>query len=293
MHRAAVRVASRWAADEFYDKNSNNPNVWTYEPDLSRPVSNDSDINDGRLRLTWQATPKVKVGGLYVQQTARNWPSMNDTTGAAVPGTSLIAYEVSPYHYFPVERQVTADVTSPITNRLLFDGAVKTQCRAGDPRSGARTEPGDDQRAGAVERASVPLAASVYINRPSYVYYYRAAVSYITGAHSLKVGDRRHLRPERRAPTGTSNPVSYRFNNGVPNQITMRALPIDFRVNIDHQFGAYVQDRWTIDRLTLNAGLRYDWFAEQLSSADDRARAARAGTGFPIRRHRRACRCTT
>ena len=57
-----------------------------------------------------------------------------------------------------------------------------------------------------------------------------------------------------------NNPVSYRFNNGVPNQITMRALPINFRVDIDHQFGAFVQDRWTIDRLTLNAGLRYDWF---------------------------------
>ncbi len=71
-------TSSKWMADEFYDKNANNPNVWTYQPDLSRPVSNDSDVNDGRLRLTVQAAPKVKVGLLYVQQTARNWPSILD-----------------------------------------------------------------------------------------------------------------------------------------------------------------------------------------------------------------------
>jgi len=78
-------------ADEFYDKNANNPNVWTYQPDPSRPVSNDSNVNDGRLRLTVQAAPKMKVGLLYVQQTARNWPSILDVTGA--PGGTLLAAE--------------------------------------------------------------------------------------------------------------------------------------------------------------------------------------------------------
>ena len=52
-------------------------------------MSNDSDVNDGRLRLTWQAAPKVKLGGLYVQQTARNWPSIRDTQGATAPGHDL------------------------------------------------------------------------------------------------------------------------------------------------------------------------------------------------------------
>jgi hypothetical protein len=73
-------TSSKWMADEFYDRNANNPNVWTYQADLSKPVSNDSDVNDGRLRLTVQAAPKVKVGLLYVQQTARNWPSKQALT---------------------------------------------------------------------------------------------------------------------------------------------------------------------------------------------------------------------
>jgi hypothetical protein len=250
-------VASRWAAGEFYDKNFNNPNVWIYDPDLDRPVSNDSDVNDGRLRLTWQATPKVKIGGLYVQQTARNWPSVRDAQGRGT-GATLTAYEASPYHYFPVERQVTGDLTSPLTNRLLLDAAVKHAVERAirDPAPGLSPEMISviDQATGREYRAR-----STYINRPSYVLYYRAALSYITGAHSFKVGAGDIFGYFNQRDWDT-NPLGYRFNNGVPNQITMRAFPVDFRVDINHQFGVYAQDRWTIDRLTLNLGLRYDWF---------------------------------
>lgn len=249
-------TSSRWMSDEFYDKNFNNPNVWTYEPDLTRPVSNDSDVNDGRLRLTVQAAPKVKTGLLYVQQTARNWPSILDTTGS--PGSTLVAAEAGPYHYFPVERQVTADFTSPLTNRLLIDGAVKSTyeraIRNPIPGLNAAMINVLEQSTGRQYRAR-----QFFVNRTSTVYTYRAAVSYITGAHSFKVGvdDIFGHTAER---DWDLNPVSYRFSGGVPNQITMRAYPIEFVSDVNHQFGAYVQDRWTIDRLTLNAGLRFDWF---------------------------------
>jgi len=66
-------VSSRWAADEFYAKNGFAPNVWKYDPDFSRPVSNDSQLRDARLRLTWQALPKLKLGGQYVDATSLIW----------------------------------------------------------------------------------------------------------------------------------------------------------------------------------------------------------------------------
>jgi hypothetical protein len=246
---ARYAITSKYAAGEYYDKNFNNPNVWTYEPDLSRPVSNDSDVKDVRLRLAWQATPRVKVGGSYQQQTASNYPS---TVSAA------LAYEATPKHYFPIERQVILDVTSPLTNRLLIDGAImhKVERAIRDQVDGLSPLMINvlDQATGRQYRAR-----DQYINRPSFQYVYRAAVSYITGAHAFKFGagdifghfDQRDF---------DNNSVSYRFNNGVPNQITMRALPVQFRVDVDHQFGAYAQDRWTFDRLTVNAGLRWDWF---------------------------------
>ena len=254
---ARYAVTSRYAAGEFYDKNFNNPNVWTYEPDPSRPVSNDSNVKDARLRLTWQATPRVKIGSSYQQQTARNWPSVRDANGAAA-GVTAIAYEASPYHYFPLERQVAADLTSPLTNRLLIDGAIMHKVERAIRNPVPDLSP---QMIGVLDQATGRQyrAKDTYINRPSYQYVYRASVSYITGAHAFKVGlgdivghfDQRDF---------DNNSVSYRLSNGVPNQITMRAYPLNFRVNVAHQFGGYVQDRWTMNRLTINAGLRHDWF---------------------------------
>jgi hypothetical protein len=246
---ARYAVTSRWAAGEFYDKNFNNPNVWIYEPDLSRPVSNDSVVKDARLRLSWQAAQKVKIGGSYQQQYAENFPS---TVSAS------LAYEATPFHYFPVERQVMTDVTAPLTNRLLVDGAIMHKVE----RAIRDQVPGlsplminvAEQSTGRQYRAR-----EAYINRPSYQYTYRGSVSYITGAHAFKVGFG-DINGHFNQRDFDNNPVSYRFNNGVPNQITMRALPVDFRVDVKHQFGAYAQDRWTVDRLTLNLGLRYDWF---------------------------------
>jgi hypothetical protein len=157
-----------------------------------------------------------------------------------------------------VERQVTIDTTSPLTNRILLDGAfkyaVERAIRDRIPGLNPEMIAVLDQATGREYRAR-----SQYINRPSYTHYYRASVSYITGAHSLKIGVA-DIGGYFNQNDYDNAPVSYRFNNGVPNQITMRALPIIFRVDVDHQWGAYVQDRWTVDRLTLNLGLRHDWF---------------------------------
>jgi hypothetical protein len=240
---------SRWVAGEYLDKNFNNPNVWLYEPDLSQPVSNDGDVKDGRLRISWQAASNVKIGASYQQQTACNCPRDINSTRA---------YEATPKHFFPLERQVLTDVTSPVTNRLLIDGAImhKVERAIRDQVPGLSPLMINvlEQSTGRQYRAR-----DSYINRPSYQYVYRAAVSYITGAHSVKVGagDISGYFSER---DFDNQPVSYRFNNGVPNQITMRAYPIEFKVDVDHQFGAYVQDRWAVNRLTLNLGARWDYF---------------------------------
>ena len=63
---------------------------------------------------------------------------------------------------------------------------------------------------------------------PSFTY--RAAATYVTGSHAFKFGfnnTQGHLDEYNY----TLNNLSYRFNNGVPNQITERAFPY----RVDHQ----------------------------------------------------------
>jgi hypothetical protein len=197
--RAAARLrrASRRASST--DRNFNNPNAWTWEPDPSRPVSNDSDINDARLHVTWQALPKLKVGGLYVQQTARNWPSVRDANGITAAGTTLYAYEASPYHYFPLERQVTVDAASPVNNNLLIEGAAKHSverairdfaCRA-SARSMVNVL---EQSTGRL----VPFARNLH--QPSELHVLLSGIGLLHhGRPRVQGRRRRHLRPLQRA----------------------------------------------------------------------------------------------
>jgi len=51
------------------------------------------------------------------------------------------------------------------------------------------------------------------------------------------------------------------FNAGVPFQAVILNTPVRFRDNLDADFGIYAQDSWALDRLTLNYGLRWEYFA--------------------------------
>jgi len=82
---------------------------------------------------------------------------------------------------------VTADFTAPLTNSLLVDGAVKTTFERAirDPIRDLNPAMINvlEQSTGRQYRAR-----QFFINRTSDVFYYRAAISYITGAHSFKFG---------------------------------------------------------------------------------------------------------
>jgi hypothetical protein len=94
----------------------------------------------------------------------------------------------------------------------------------------------------------------------------RGSLSYVTGAHSMKTGFM--YVAAKHAPLNTTNDAHliYTFANGVPNSLTMYADPRESDNRLT-EFGMFVQDRWTINRLTLSGGLRYDymhsWFPGQ------------------------------
>jgi hypothetical protein len=89
--------------------------------------------------------------------------------------------------------------------------------------------------------------------------------SYITGSHALKVGWDFGWNNQADPNFSVDSPLAYRFNNGVPNRITLNATPFT-NTSYDTEQSPYVQDKWTIDRLTMTAGVRYfhfsSWYPE-------------------------------
>jgi hypothetical protein len=85
---------------------------------------------------------------------------------------------------------------------------------------------------------------------------YRASVAYVTGAQNMKVGIETYNNiSTRNYQRGDS--LQYRFNNGVPNQITMLLSDFTEEARVQN-IGIFAQDRWTVRRFTLQGGIRYE-----------------------------------
>ena len=92
----------------------------------------------------------------------------------------------------------------------------------------------------------------------------RAAISYITGAHSFKAGFVWGINDEKHNLGNVqegAQQVSYRLNNGQPNLITLYAYPLRTIFHTDSDSGIFVQDKWTLARLTASFGVRYEYYS--------------------------------
>ena len=109
-------------------------------------------------------------------------------------------------------------------------------------------------------------------------YTWRASVSYVTGAHNLKIGyGGVALVSDLQNHTNDLNLV-YTVNNGTPISLTQTLLPFTTSYRTRNA-SLYVQDQWTLGRMTLQGALRFDrnwsFSPEQTIPAD----------GLPARRH--------
>jgi hypothetical protein len=86
---------------------------------------------------------------------------------------------------------------------------------------------------------------------------FRASAAYVTGAHNLKVGYQGAYQVATGTVVSNSNLIAYRFNQRSPNQFTIR-LPDWQTSDRTVQHSAFIQDQWTVNRLTLQGALRYD-----------------------------------
>ena len=88
----------------------------------------------------------------------------------------------------------------------------------------------------------------------------RASLSYVTGSHNMKFGYQGGFGNPSQTYQNFTQVVQVRTSNGVPNQLTQtisvgpdtkyirNLIPTNF----------YAQDQWTLNRLTVQGGVRYD-----------------------------------
>ncbi len=256
--------ADNFVAGMYFNANANQPNNFQYARDLSRQAILHQDQQIFQARVTYQANPKNKFGVTFDQEAY---------CGCPFGVTATVAPDGAQDRRFPNQRFITADWTSPVTNRLLLEasgihrierwGNMHLQTGKGDnvdaivPGITSVTDTGNPVTRGNLTYRS----AAQFNNSWNWNIHYRFAASYITGSHNFKVGfNNAYLHHENTNYTDPTTPYSYNFIGGVPTSLTYRITPNAIKVNVDYDMGVFAQDRWTVGRWTLMGGIRFDAF---------------------------------
>jgi len=262
--------AARWTKTQnyvggmFYNVNEGIENIWVYQADLNRPAFVNAYQRSLNTRLTWQADEKNKFSFFADDQGRCQCANVTATT----------APEASIEIKYPVQRMATVAWTAPRTNRLLLEarGGIRKEnykynaMEADDPRKRLITVTEQSSVNGAPANIQYHgggiggvTATQPYQNTYGRNYDVLFTASYITGSHAFKIGGSDTIVVRDESLDDNIYHVSYRFNNTIPNQIRERSTPYTKAQRQPAGVGLFVQDKWTMNRVTMNLGLRFDY----------------------------------
>ena len=107
-----INLTANYAAESFANANANNPALWTYVADPNERGYNQTSSKGGELRLTWQASPRNKLGFSYVEQVNCQCPQNV---------SALTSFEAGTRGEQTPQRKFVVVYTAPLTARLLFE----------------------------------------------------------------------------------------------------------------------------------------------------------------------------
>ena len=256
-------AARRVAAWQFAANNQENltPNTLFYEPDFSNQARLAKNAWDRSLRVTWQvnAKNKLNISGLF-DGTCSCWSAVTRNRRPEAAYSSQHAI-----------RWTQVGWTAPVTNRLLFsvkgnyawdqqeiapwEGTLTTTIPVADASTGFTHGSNPNFGSTAQSRDGVSLHTGLRFD---------ASATYVTGSHTLKVGVMNTSGSLGQDGVGPVTDVSYRFACAqpgcAPQRITQIATPDTWESSVSLNMGVYAQDQWTVNRLTLNLGVRLDVF---------------------------------
>jgi hypothetical protein len=264
--------STRTTAGVYANQNAGNPNAWLYVPDTTQPEYSDRTWENATGRITWQLTPRNKIGGFWDEQAV-----CRQCTGATsgITDPTRVSPEAVGVGATKPLRVQQATWSSPVTSRLLMEaGFGSTYYGWGnferDPNPTLDLTRVVEQCAGGcADNGGIPnltYRSQDFGTNYTGDYTWRFSVSHVTGSHSLKIGYLGTVMTDYRTWSTNNTNLTYRVNNGVPNQLTESVSP--FINNGDAGFNAvFGQEQWTLGRVTLQGALRFDratsWFPTQ------------------------------
>ena len=228
----------------------------------------DQFINSATLRLTWQVSARNKLSVYYEEIDKFRGHGMNagdDPRTASQIWTS------------PRYNDAALKFTSAISSSLLFDAGysfnyeeyvITNQDGINKDRGTAAWYAGASRRDQTLVTLRNGLAnwGGRYPDR----FNTQAALSYVTGSHNAKFGFQYNWGTYVNTRE-TNADLQQVYSNGAPVSVTIYNTPLRYKDALLGDLGIFVQDTWTLNRLTLNGGLRYEVLRHEVSKQESGA----------------------
>jgi hypothetical protein len=239
----------RQAANKFYNSTQGTP---VYTLDLSRPGFAKEWYESKALRVTWRASERNKFNFFADPQRDCHCPALTASGTINAPET-YFSYRLRPAGLY----QMTWN--APITNKLLFEAGASRADGSWPTYRQPEVSFNDisilEQSTGVRYNSGITYSPTQGVPRISQ----RFSASYVTGSHAFKAGLQLEEIYYRLGFEAGTNNVDYVFNNGVPVSLNQWATPYELSAQ-NNDFGFFAQDQWTLSRLTLTYGLRYEYY---------------------------------
>jgi hypothetical protein len=229
--------------------------AWRPNYDFTRQAYGGEQTTDANVRVTWQARPKHKLAFTYDANRLCQCPYRVGTIG----GTTMNTPEAGRNNQRPSDF-FQSNWTAPLTNRLLVEVAAartiqRTEVEDFVPAVAPRITEGNT---GVSFRAWA--GANSGFTEDMNNTFIKSSVSYVTGSHAAKLGVMFENVQTNQVFTNFMN-MAFSTLDYRPIQVIYYSSPYP---NVSHmrQLGLFAQDQWTVQRLTMNLGLRYDDYTQ-------------------------------
>lgn len=219
-------------------------------------------------RITYQATRANKFRVHLDRQSKIRGPRLQARYPAVINGLGADPETASTWQDWRIPYGVfQTKWTSTATNRLLLEAGYSSSFTldpSGNPMDGVRAADGSREwfervRKVDIDRGTMWNAPLQDSQRWPYRHVLSGAVSYVTGTHNFKTGIQQNFGSDVTHLDTNGHIAQVTYRNGVPDNVQVTNLPVRIQPRQKADLGLFAQDSWSIDRLTLNMGLRVEW----------------------------------
>lgn len=233
----------------------------------------DQFVRDVALRTTYQAAPQQKVSA-FLQRIwkykGKDFTFGQDPRAATQRDPNHAHYAIGALKW-----------TSTPTNRLMFEAGYSTSYQHWT----GGNQPGRSKTRGTPEWYAFAQRTDTALNiNPDCAYpfgctqwmsvqdqrteatrrVYQASMSYVTGTHNLKVGFQDSTGPDDIYTTRNGDLIE-NYVNGKPSTVTVFNSPTISKAYVNYDIGIYAQDALTWKRMTINPGVRVEYFKSSMA----------------------------